>query len=303
MTKLSSGIWKFPYEPACVLKVEGPDAAVFLQGQFTNDLRDLKPGSSVYGLWLDRRGRVIGDSHVAKDPGDGFWIVSLGTAAAAIAAHLQAHIIADDVTVDDRTDGALGLTLLGPGSGQRLLAPEGVIVVFPGRRGGSESWEWILDRSRAGAALEAAADLPTASAAQMERLRILAQVPAVPADIGPGDLPNEGALDRDAISYSKGCYLGQEVMARIKSRGRLRRRLVRVEGAGAPPAVPAALWLDGRRQGELRSSAADGAGFVGLALVAAESAAAGTPFSFADGGPAALAVAQTAAGQVRPECV
>jgi folate-binding protein YgfZ len=89
----------------------------------------------------------------------------------------------------------------------------------------------------------------------------------VPRDIGPDDLPNEGGLDAVAISYTKGCYLGQEVMARLKSMGQVRRQLLRVTGAGAPPALPATLYNGPKRMGELRSAAADGESFVGFALL------------------------------------
>jgi folate-binding protein YgfZ len=106
-------------------------------------------------------------------------------------------------------------------------------------------------------------------AGEMERQRVQARVPAVPVDIGPGDLPNEGALEVDAISYTKGCYLGQEVMARLKSMGKVRRRLLRVTGAIAEwPPLPASLFLGERKVGELRSAVrADGGGFVGLAML------------------------------------
>ena len=89
----------------------------------------------------------------------------------------------------------------------------------------------------------------------MERDRIAAGIPAVPQDVGPGDLPNEGGLEDAAISTTKGCYLGQEIMARLKTRGRLRRRLTRVRGTGSVPALPAVLWQAGRKAGELRSAA------------------------------------------------
>jgi folate-binding protein YgfZ len=103
----------------------------------------------------------------------------------------------------------------------------------------------------------------------LERLRIAAGIPQVPHDIGPGELPNEGGLDEVAVAYTKGCYLGQEVMARLKAMGTVRRRLVRVRAAGrTPPAVPMALLQGEKRVGELRSVVADGAGgFIGLALL------------------------------------
>jgi hypothetical protein len=104
---------------------------------------------------------------------------------------------------------------------------------------------------------------------EVARRRIEAGIPAVPVDLGPGDLPNEGGLEADAISYTKGCYLGQEVMARLKSMGQVRRRLVRVAiVAKKIPPLPAPLFLGERQVGELRSVAPDAAGgFVGLAMV------------------------------------
>jgi tRNA-modifying protein YgfZ len=113
------------------------------------------------------------------------------------------------------------------------------------------------------------AGLADVSAEELERVRIAAGIPRVPQDIGMGDLPNEGGLDVVGISYTKGCYLGQEVMARLKAMGTVRRRLVRVRGAGrGVPAVPCALLQGEKRVGELRSAVSDGeGGFIGLAMV------------------------------------
>jgi folate-binding Fe-S cluster repair protein YgfZ len=81
-------------------------------------------------------------------------------------------------------------------------------------------------------------------------------------------LPNEGGLEHDATSYTKGCYLGQEVMARLKSMGQVRRRLMRVEGPGAVPAeLPVPFFVGGKKVGELRSAVRVGDGFVGLAMI------------------------------------
>ena len=80
-------------------------------------------------------------------------------------------------------------------------------------------------------------------------------------------MPNEGGLETEAISYTKGCYLGQEVMARLKSMGKVRRQLARVCGAGQPPQLPAPVFQAGRKVGEVRSVVSEGAGWIGLALV------------------------------------
>ena len=282
--KIPESVAVFAYGPASLLRATGPDAHTFLQGQFTNDLGNLAPGKSAYGLWLDRKGKVIADATVVLSPGGvDFLIASLGSPATVIGAHLGSHIIADDVTISDETAAWRGLSLIGPGSGAWLSAEPRPGIVFPGRRDSGENWEWIFpgsDSVQAGAAVSGAAIL---GAAEVERMRITSGLPAVPADIGPSDLPNEGGLDRDAISYSKGCYLGQEVMARIKSMGRVRRTLVRVRGGGAPPALPAGLWRGDRREGELRSAVADAGGFDGLALVSVASASPAGLFALAAG--------------------
>jgi folate-binding protein YgfZ len=282
----------FPYSPAGMLRVTGADAATFLQGQFTNDLSKMTVGQSVYGLWLDRRGKVIGDSHVilVSDAPE-YRIVSLGSPGSAIAAHLGDHIIADEVEVSEETADWVGISILGEGSGTWLSSEPRQGLVFPGRRDASENWEWILPRSEEATARAAVDGARVATFEEMERARILAAIPSVPADIGPSDLPNEGGLDDCAISYSKGCYIGQEVMARIKSLGRVRRKLVLVSGTGATPPLLSGLWHGEHKAGELRSAAPSRGGFVGLALVSITSAAAGGPFSLGPGDAPSVQIA------------
>jgi folate-binding protein YgfZ len=274
------GIVILEYRPACVLRATGADAGVFLQGQFTNDLSTLEPGGSTYGLWLDRKGKVLADSRVIRDGASAYWIASVSSPAAVVAGHLGAHVIADEVEIENQTDAWKGLALIGRGAGDWLANEAGPGIVFPGRRSNAENFEWLLPAGARADALPAAARIDAVTA---ERMRIRSGIASVPADIGPADLPNEGGLDSSAISYTKGCYLGQEVMARLRSMGRIRRRLVRVRGEGDPPRLPALLWQAGSRVGEIRSAAADASGFDALALVRAEAAVAGSSLAL---GPA-----------------
>ncbi len=281
------------YRPACLLRATGDDVATFLQGQFSNDLGRVDAGQAVYGLWLDRKGRVVADSHVLRAAeGGGYWIASVSSAAIAVRSHLEAHIIADDVAIEDATPGWSAFAVLGAGAGAWLGAEVRPGLRFPGRRSPGESWEWLFPEASQGEADAAAAGAARLSALEIARLRIEAGIPLVPQDIGPADLPQEGGLGEAAVSYSKGCYLGQEVMARLKAMGRVRRELVRVAGDGEPPRLPADLWLGERREGELRSAAAGGQGFTGLALVQVAAAAAGAPLSLSRGGPASVNLAR-----------
>ena len=255
----------YKWKPSACLQVSGADSADFLQGQFTNDLHKAGPGDVVYGLWLDQKGKVLADSFILRKSSQEFWIISYFSAATVIRARLEAYVVADDVVIEDRTGEMAGLTVLG-GNPAADWVPTGGWS-FAGRRTREPNAEVIFPVSMEAdmdAKLERAVLL---SGTEVERRRIAAGIPAVPADIGPTDLPNEGRLETDAISYTKGCYLGQEVMARLKSMGQVRRGLLGVRGDGKQPAVPAPLYHAGKKAGELRSVVAEGAGWTGLAMV------------------------------------
>lgn len=266
--------------PAAVLKVRGSDAFPFLQGQFTQDLRPQNSRRSAYGLWLNQKGKVLGDSFALED-GDTWWLVSLSTPAAALRERLEAYVIADDVELSDETAdwaawsflgaaaapwlAARGLTL--PEAGQ--WAPADAGRLFPGRAGLGGAWIWLRRTADgAPAGLDALTRLDPVAFA---RMRIEAGVVSVPEDVGPTDLPNEGGLEREAISYTKGCYLGQEIMARLHMQGQVRRQLLRVRGAGQLPEPSHRRLLSsaGKQMGELRTLAPlpESKGWVGFAMV------------------------------------
>lgn len=254
----------FAWQPATWLRVTGPDAATFLQGQLTNDLRRLGEGGSVYGLWLSVKGKVIADSFVLRSGGEEFWIGSYFSPPEIVRERLESFIIADDVTVEDRTAGWRGFSGWGMPEAA-LRAPGG--FVFPGRRGREANFECVVPQDLASEIERRLDGITRLAPEEMLRRRIEAGIPAIPIDVGPGDLPNEAGLDVDAISFTKGCYLGQEVMARLKSMGQVRRRLVRVRGTGEIPSLPAALFVGEKQAGELRSAVRDGEHFIGLAML------------------------------------
>jgi len=306
----------FPWKPACWLRVEGPDALSFLQGQFSNDLRGLGVrnvaddecagvggtsgtrltlSESVYGLWLNRKGRILGDGFVLRAGEERFVICSYETPATVLRAHLESFIIADEVEVFDETSDVCGLTLLLEEETNAPLDLGETTLAFEGRRG-IPGIEWVgsaAARVQLMEQLNAQAEL---SATEMERRRILGKTPAVPRDLGSRDLPQEGGaeFERAAVSYTKGCYLGQEVMSRLHTMGRVRRCLVLVRAEGtAPTELPVSLYRGEKRVGELRSAAAaeTPVGFIGLALVSLHGLPTGSGrLSLRPNGPAEVAV-------------
>lgn len=268
--------------------MSGPDAFTFLQGQCTNDLR-LISTEPVYGLWLNQKARVLADSFVFRTAEHEFWVGSYFSAAQAIKERLEAYIIADEVTLEDRTASWAGLTVCGASAGVSVTgALRERRFQLEERRGLDDAREWFLpveEVDRVCGVLGRAVEL---SPAEIERRRIAARIPAIPVDIGPGELPNEGGLEAVAISYTKGCYLGQEVIARLRSMGQVRRRLFLVRGSGVLPALPAPLFQGDRQLGELRSAAAaeNGDGFMGLALLTLLNLQPDKPLVFAPGAAA-----------------
>ncbi len=264
-----SSTWQFSaWEIGAFLRVSGEDAATFLQGQFTNELRGRALGEAVYGLWLNQKGKVVADSFVitGKETGE-FFVVSYFCPAAGLKQRLEDYIIADDVVVEDLTADWVGVVLIGAGAAGWAGQETRPGVIFPGRRGKGESVEWIFPRAEWVNVRAQLAGVAEIGGEELARVRIEAGIPAVPADIGAGDLPGEAGLEGETISYTKGCYLGQEVMARLKSMGQVRRRLKRVEGSGAAPQTPAGLWQGGRQVGELRSAVKTESGFMGLSML------------------------------------
>lgn len=274
---------------SAVLRIRGPDANSYLQGQFTQDLR-MADGAVAYGLWLDQKGRVHADSHIRRQADNDYLVISFSLPAAQLLARLQACLIADEVELEDETANWTGVLIWGEGAAG-LKAPDGSLVL-PSRRAGLDSVQWLVPAGRGG---DAAATLKKVSATESDRsaaelARLRAGVPAVPVDIGPRDLPNEGGIEDVAISYTKGCYLGQEVMARLKNLGQVRRRLHLVRGAGAPPAPGTSLYQGERKVGETRSAAADGENFLALAMVSLVNLDAAASLGLAPGGPPGLKI-------------
>jgi len=267
------------YRPGSWLRVTGSDAAGFLQGQFTNDVRLAGLERAVYGLWLNQKGKILADGFVLGGAPDEFWIGSYFSSASAVRRRLDDYIVADEVAVEDATAGWMGVSLIGEGVGAWLAEAPRAGRIFPGRRASGENWEWVFPADCADAVRARLAGWRAVEAIDMERLRIEAGIPAVPADAGPGDLPGECGLDEAAISTTKGCYLGQEIIARLKSKGTIRRRLVRVRGNGPVPPLPAALAREGNKVGELRSAVtiADGTAFAGLAMLKVDAASRRVP--------------------------
>lgn len=282
-----------------LVRATGPDRASFLQGMLTCDVAALRPGLAAKGLLLTIQGRVTADVRVLATSDALLLDVDVRVRAAMLEA-LEKLVVADDVELGD--PGPIApIGLEGPGV-PGLLAAAGVAVPAEGhdevRVGGvvvralraSEvrGPGVVLFGPAAGAAavwdaLVTAGAVPCGMQA-LEARRIEAGVPRVGIDMDGSTLALEVPVE-DLISTTKGCYLGQEVVARGTARGQVQRRLVGVRFAGPQPAPGAALRHAGKDVGRVtsvaRAHAADEP--VGLAFVRREHWAAGSELDVAGG--------------------
>ena len=269
----SKGFYR--YALAADFLVTDEDAPDFLQSQFTNELRPFELGQATYGLWLSVKGKVIADSVVMCEGAEQFRVISECCAGELITAHMERHIIADDVEIEHGEPGygfelpaeaveALGLGC--PESGRFLQIEGGILYSTQ-----DSIYNMVIyEESAAKLAFEKLTDLGFIEFSASERglARIDRGRPSVPYEIGAADMPGEGGLERDAISFTKGCYLGQEVVARMHNVGKAQRGLFVVRGEGAIPDLPLVLKnSESKRVGELRTAYMNGETWQGVAIL------------------------------------
>ena len=241
---------------ASLVWVEGPDAERFLQGLLSNDVAALAPGDAVPALLLDDRGHIVADMRVLREGPAAFTLVLDPAAAQGVADLLTRYHFSED------------LELLGPEPADTLVvtaAPPAGTTALPGHVPGT--WELLVDD--VDAALRAAG-LPEAPAGALEALRVERGAPRVGVDTGPRTLVQEAGLTERAVSFTKGCYLGQETVARAQHRGRVNRVL---RGLASPSALTpgAEVRADGRVVGTVGSVAhSPRFGHVALAILRRE---------------------------------
>lgn len=231
--------------PSSSLRISGADRIDFVQGQMTGDLRGAATPGLVPCAFLNVKGQIEYFARAYKRSDD-IYLHLDAEQSAGLAARFKRYIIFDQVEVQDTTDtlqtvhvwdatGLAGWQLDGPEAQQFELGGVSVLGGRVNRTGTAGVDLHFLARDR-DAVL---ADLgPQASLNDLDKARIAAGMPDITRDGFTGTLPQEVGLDvggpLPAISYRKGCYVGQEIMARLEARGKTRYHLVRLSGADLP---------------------------------------------------------------------
>jgi folate-binding protein YgfZ len=277
------------FEPElAVLAITGKDRATWLNGLVTCDVLKLKPAEAEYGLAVTQKGRIVTDLYVVAQPGEGqqeerLLVVLPRSVRDAVAEMLDRHLIMEDAELAPM-EGARVAFAHGPRSAalsEAARASGAVAVAAACDPTGLRGALFVVEGD---ALLEQAAREVggvVGDAAGWEALRLERGVPRFGIDFDDKTYPQEAALEKRAVSFDKGCYLGQEVVCMLELRGHVKRKLVPIvlgEGASAPAAGTPVLDAAGVEVGKLSSVGTSPtlSRGVGLAMVKLASAAPGT---------------------------
>ena len=298
--------------PRLQIAVSGADRAAYLQGLLTNDIQSLVPGTGCYSAWLSPQGRMLTDMHVLESGGMMLLDVPADVLQPTVD-RLEQFIFTEDVRVGSMAASLAGVWLHGP------EAPAVLERALEGARGLADWQEYrhaqfergdqpvsIARISQLGvpgycvyverslettlvSALETAGAM-LAPPDAIEAARIEAGYPVFGVDMTDDTIPLEAGIEQRAISFTKGCYVGQEVIIRVLHRGhgRVVKKLMALHVDGPPPARGAKLYAGDREIGIVTSAASSPLGTVALGYVHRDFVAQGTALQ-----------AETSSGRVR----
>lgn len=247
----------------CIVRVAGEDARTWLNGQTTHDVRAIAADVGAYGLVVSVKGKVLADVWVF-DRGADMAVALPRSVREAMRERFESQVFMEDVEIDD--DGSALISVQGP------LARE---VVTAARTGAADARAYACDELGHGgvfvtcasdaapalhAALVRAAEARGGGAvdeAGFELARLRAGRPRFAVDFSERNYPQEAGLKDLAVSFSKGCYLGQEVVCTLEHRGRLNRHLVRLDTTDSPAPGDVLTDTNGEAVGALTSVVRD----------------------------------------------
>lgn len=270
------------------IRVIGEDRARLIHAMSTNQIQGLQPGEGVYAFFLNSQGRILGDANI-YNLGEALFLDTEPETSGKLRDHLDKYIIADDAELEDETEKWAVIGIEGPES---LDCAGKLGVPVPERRYGAGEWEngfiaraastgpegvriFVLQSKKDGLwARLRNADIPGADATDARIVRLENGIPRYGEDITERYLVQETDV-MDAVHPNKGCYLGQEIVERVRSRAQIHRvlRRVRIESKTAPDAGTK-LTSDGKDIAEMTSAVYSPAlgEVVGLAYVRVEAA-------------------------------
>ena len=282
------------------LILSGGEAAEYLQGQLTNDIEGLAPGEGCYCALLDRKGHLQADARALRLSEAEIWLDTEAATTDTLRRHLETYKIGREVELSDVSSEWTILSLLGPAAAGLAAASPGPENNHGEAQLGGVQARWVVTDLgidlivlAAGAASLREALLKAGAAEISEQAAEIARVesgrPRFGAEMSSATMPAEAGIVERAVDFEKGCYIGQEPVARLHYRGRPN-RLLRGLRLSAPAEAGAELALGDKQVGSIGSACVSPAlGPVALAVVRRE-AEPGAPLRVGDGSTTAEVV-------------
>ncbi|HYR55348.1 MAG TPA: glycine cleavage T C-terminal barrel domain-containing protein [Myxococcaceae bacterium] len=309
--RLNACLFDFSFRQT--LRLTGEDRIGFLQGMVTNDVKGLAEGDAAYSAMVTAKGALVADMRILRRTDDLLLDLEPGSAAL-VQQFLGKYLVSEEVEISDATAHFALLRLLGPEVHRIAAAAFGHETPLPSRDhftqiefdshpawligveiGSNHGVDLLVSREHLTGAFgrtlhtRETLGLRLAGFDTFEILRVEAGLPRFPQDMDEQTIPLEANLER-AISYEKGCYIGQEVIARATFRGHVNRKLIGLGFGAAEPPRNAELRNNGKRVGFITSAVRAPArvGMIGLGYVHRDSLEPGTQLEVVDYPPGAI---------------
>ncbi len=264
-----------------IIRAQGEDAEDYLQSQWSIDLRKMEEGGVRFGLRLSLKGKVLAGAYLIRLEEEEFLLIAENMPPGALLEMLEENVVADEVEFSDESEnweffslkisdpdsfvGKFGSAILTQSKFSNLedglffaddrLSGDGYCALF-------QKGSVAIDKIREG--------LELISESEYDFQRIKGRKYSIPAEVGTDDLPQEAGLEKSFVDFNKGCYLGQEVMARLHAMGKVQRGIIPVRGENeiqTLPSLPAAVMFEKKAVGHLKSLVRHEDEWVGVAKI------------------------------------
>ena len=273
----------FFYRNNCptIIRAQGEDAEDYLQSQWSIELRRMEEGGVRFGLRLSLKGKVLAGAYLIRLEEEEFLLIAENMPPGALLEMLEENVVADEVEFSDESENweFFSLKISDPDSfvgkfGSAILTQskfsnlEDGLFFADDRLSGDgycalvQKGSVAIDKIREG--------LEEISESEYDFQRIKGRKYSIPAEVGTDDLPQEAGLEKSFVDFNKGCYLGQEVMARLHAMGKVQRGIIPVRGENeiqTLPSLPAAVMFEKKAVGHLKSLVRHEDEWVGVAKI------------------------------------
>ena len=271
----------YQHKRPTIIRAQGEDAEDYLQSQWSIDLPKLEKGEVRFGLRLSLKGKVLAGAYLARLHEEEFLLIAEQMPPGSLINMLEENVVADEVEFSDESENWEYFSLkiseteaLLAKLGKAKLADAEFLhwedgLFFPDDRLSGDGCCATVKKG-SGAIDKICEGLAEISESEYGFQRIKGRKYSIPAEVGADDLPQEAGLEKSFVDFNKGCYLGQEVMARLHAMGQVQRQVVSIRWGDhppTPPALPATVMFEKKAVGHLKSLVRHEDEWVGVAKI------------------------------------